>query len=157
MTQESPIENLLETLPDEWDHEAADRDTGMLGVTVVNWRTLNDQDAPPAWKQLGDWVDWFTRRYNIPARKIPPCWYQHGPLVEELSALHTAWLVSFDTMDAGYGPIGWHERLAAALPRITTWYNGECHNGHTRPLQTDQNASIDKVTWNDWTRQSHGR
>jgi hypothetical protein len=155
MSEETPIEDLLEALPADWDANSTRRDTGMLGVTVINWRTLQHDAAPAAWKELGEWVDWFTRRYSIPARKIPPCWYQHGALVEELSALHTAWLVSFDTMDAGYGPIGWHERLAATLPRLTTWYNGECQTGHT-PLTTPSRTTPDDTdVWNNWITETH--
>ena len=125
----------------------------MLGIRVINWRTLEDEDAPQVWTDLRSWVVWFTHRYNIAPRKIPPCWFKHGALVEELSALHTAWLVSYDSLDAGYGPIGWHERLAVALPRLATWYNGECHNGHTELLQTGDDTI--PTEWADWIRQSH--
>jgi hypothetical protein len=127
----------------------------MLGISVINWRTLTKEEAPEVWTDLGEWVDWFIRRYNLPARKIPPCWYKHGALVEELSALHTAWLVSYDSLDAGYGPIGWHERLAVALPRLATWYNGECHNGHTELPQAGNDAV--PTEWADWISSSHAR
>ncbi|WP_426518781.1 hypothetical protein ACPPVQ_03780 [Diaminobutyricibacter sp. McL0618] len=150
---ETPIEDLLDSLPDNWGDQVPRRSPGMLGITVVNWRTLERADALQAWTDLGEWVAWFTRRYNLPARKIPPCWYKHGPLVEELSALHTAWLVSYDSLDAGYGPIGWHERLAAATPRLAGWYNGECHNGHTElPQSGDDMIPGD---WADWIHESH--
>lgn len=153
MTTEPPIEELLDSLPEGWDKQEPRRSPGMLGVTVVNWRALEDVEAPHVWTDLRQWVVWFTLRYDLPPRKIPPCWYRHGPLVEELSALHTAWLVSYDALDAGYGPIGWHERLAAALPRLAGWYNGECHNGHTElPHGIDTTTPAD---WADWIRTSH--
>jgi hypothetical protein len=155
MIDETPIEQLLDSLPADWESNSGTRDGGMLGVSIVNWRTLDNGAAPETWTRLRDWVDWFTHRYRIPGRKIPACWYRHGPLVEELSALHTAWLVSFDAMDAGYGPIGWHERLAAALPRLATWYNGECHNGHTQLDNTPQAGPPDAATWNEWIREPH--
>ena len=152
MSSEPPIEQLLDSLPEGWDAQAPRRSSGMLGVTVVNWRTLADSDASQVWTELGDWVSWFVRRYNLPARKIPPCWFKHGALVEELSALHTAWLVSYDSLDAGYGPIGWHERLAVAIPRLAGWYNGEGHNGHTElPSSTDAESH----DWADWISRSH--
>jgi hypothetical protein len=150
---ETPIEDLLETLPEHWNEQAPRRSPGMLGITVINWRTLLPDEAPEAWTDLGEWVSWFSRRYNLPTRKIPLCWYKHGALVEELSALHTAWLVSYDSLDAGYGPIGFHERLAAALPRLASWYNGECHNGHTElPQAGDSTIPLD---WADWIQQTH--
>ncbi|GAA1448977.1 hypothetical protein [Leifsonia poae] len=154
MTDDIPLDDLVASLPETWD-EAPRRTPGMLGITVINWRTLEDADAAQVWTELRDWVTWFTHRYNLPIRKIPPCWYKHGALVEELSALHTAWLVSYDSLDAGYGPIGWHERLAVAIPRLAGWYNGECHNGHTELPQNGADAA--PTGWVDWISQSHAR
>ncbi|QIZ97789.1 hypothetical protein [Leifsonia sp. PS1209] len=155
MTDDIPLDELVASLPDTWDDQAPRRTPGMLGIAVINWRTLDDADAPQVWAELRDWVTWFTHRYNLPIRKIPPCWYKHGALVEELSALRTAWLVSFDSLDAGYGPIGWHERLAVAIPRLATWYNGECHNGHTELQQIGHDAV--PSGWADWISQSHSQ
>jgi len=152
MSSKPPIEELLDSLPEGWDDPSSRRSPGMLGVAVVNWRTLPDSEAPQVWTDLGAWVSWFIHRYNLPARKIPPCWFKHGALVEELSALHTAWLVSYDSLDAGFGPIGWHERLAVAIPRLATWYNGECHNGHT---ELPNSAEAVAPGWRDWITQSH--
>lgn len=147
---ETPIEDLLGGLDEAPDDGR--REPGMLGITVVDWRTLADERAPEAWGELAGFVDWLTRRYQIPARKIPPCWWRHGALVEELSALCTARLVSFDKLDAGYGPIGFHERLGAALPRLALWYRGECHDGHTELPGPDPEP---RSGWGDWIRQSH--
>jgi hypothetical protein len=147
-----PQDVLVATLAEGRD-QAPRQSPGMLGIRVINWRTLDDADAPEIWTDLRDWVIWFTHRYNLASRKIPPCWFKHGALVEELSALHTAWLVSFDSLDAGFGPIGWHERLAVALPRLATWYNGECHNGHTELPQTGDDGV--PTEWADWIGRSH--
>lgn len=149
-----PLEQLVASFHEGWEEQQGHRNPGMLGVTVVNWRTLESERAPEVWNDLGDWVDWFTNRYRLPARKIPPCWYRHGALVEELSALHTAWLVSFDRLDAGYGPIGFHERLAVALPRLASWYAGECHDGHTELPHVGAGAS-DGREWSEWIKDSH--
>lgn len=151
--EEIPIEELLGSLGPDWDTSTSNRDAGMLGVSIINWRTLTDDEAPAAWQDLGDWVNWFVRRYSIPVRRIPSCWYRHPELVEELSALHTAWVVSFDPIDAGYGPIGWHERLSAAIPRLQAWYNGECHDGHNDQFKPV--ANVDRNDWNTWIRTSH--
>ena len=153
MTDDIPLDDLVASLADRWEDRAPRQSPGMLGIRVINWRTLEDEGAPQVWTDLRSWVVWFTHRYNIATRKVPPCWFQHGALAEELSALHTAWLVSFDSLDAGYGPIGWHERLAVAIPRLATWYNGECHNGHTELPQTGDDAV--PAAWADWIRHSH--
>ncbi|MEN2739668.1 hypothetical protein ABCS02_17895 [Microbacterium sp. X-17] len=147
-----PQDVLVATLAEGWD-QAPRQSPGMLGIRVINWRTLGNADAPEVWTDLREWVVWFTHRYNLASRKIPPCWFKHGALVEELSALHTAWLVSYDSLDAGYGPIGWHERLAVAIPRLASWYNGECHNGHTELPQTGDDAV--PTEWADWIGRSH--
>jgi hypothetical protein len=153
MSDDIPLDELLRGLPPDWETTSGNRDTGLLGVTIVNWRTLTDDQAPEVWQDLGDWVDWFVRRYSIPARKIPSCWYRHGALVEELSALHTAWTVSYDNLDAGYGPIGFHERLTTAMARMATWYNGECHDGHNTVPQTV--SEVERLDWNRWIGHSH--
>ncbi|MFF9563952.1 hypothetical protein ACF1AJ_11440 [Leifsonia sp. NPDC014704] len=153
MTDDTPLEDLVASLAQGWEDQAPRQSPGMLDIRVINWRTLADADAPEVWTDLRNWVTWFTHRYNLPTRKIPPCWFKHGALVEELSALHTAWLVSYDSLDAGYGPIGWHERLAVAIPRLATWYNGECHNGHTEVSQTGDDTL--PADWGDWISHSH--
>ncbi|MGO4594848.1 hypothetical protein AB4Z18_13620 [Leifsonia sp. 2TAF2] len=153
MNDDTPLDDLVASLAEEWKDQAPRQSPGMLGIRVINWRSLEDEHAPQVWTDLRDWVVWFTHRYNIATRKIPPCWFKHGALVEELSALYTAWLVSYDSLDAGYGPVGWHERLAVAIPRLATWYNGECHNSHTELSQTGDDAV--PAEWADWIRQSH--
>ncbi|MGN6128353.1 MAG: hypothetical protein ACTHON_17490, partial [Humibacter sp.] len=65
------IAGLLDSLPEGWEQESRDRLGSMLGVTIVNWRTLDPDLASETWERLADWVDWFTDRYQIPQRKIP--------------------------------------------------------------------------------------
>ena len=73
-------------------------------------------------------------------------------LVEELSAIHTAWLASFDSTDAGYGPIGWHERFAQTCSRLKSHYKGECSRGHTdRPTRIWPADTTDQE-WRTWIR-----
>ncbi|MFE7845276.1 hypothetical protein ACFUTX_08805 [Microbacterium sp. NPDC057407] len=124
-----------------------------IGAHIVDWYTLPDTDAAAEWDALRRWVEWATVRYNIPQTVIPACWYQHGALVEELSALHTAHRAAFDSSDAGYGPIGWHERLTIAVPRLAKAYGGGCNNGHqTSKPRTWLEPGAD---WDAWTSQAH--
>lgn len=122
-------------LPDDsdisWDDSSLDdRNDGLeeLAIQVVNWRTIQGAERAEAFAELDEWVRWIIARYDIQPQKIPDCWAKHGDLVEELSALHTAWLVAFDETDGGYGPIGWHERFAVALSRHT--FRERCTNKH---------------------------
>ena len=37
---------------------------------------------------LREWIDWYNTRYGVAAAsRIPGCWYRHGPVVEELTAV----------------------------------------------------------------------
>ena len=130
-------------------------DSSPLGAHIVNWRTLPDWRAREEWVALRSWVEWFTVRYRLSESVVPPCWYQHGQLVEELSALHTFHTASFDTTDSGYGPVGFHEHLALAYPRLTRAYAGGCARGHD-PLKPRTWADItDEQQWDAWTNRAH--
>lgn len=126
-----------------------------IGAQVIDWRTLPDRDAPAAWRELRRWVEWFTYRYRMPESTVPACWWKHGHLVEELSALHTAHTAAFDTTDAGFGPIGWHERLAIAIPRLTRAYAGGCSDGHRDVTPRSSINNIDERDWDAWTKEAH--
>ena len=126
-----------------------------LGAHIINWRTLPDHKAAAAWAALREWVEWFTVRYRISESVVPACWYKHGQLVEELSALHTAHTVAFDSTDAGFGPIGWHERLSLALPRMAKAYSGGCARGHDPLKPRSWDGITDEQEWDAWTTQAH--
>jgi len=125
-----------------------------LGVHVVDWRRLSDRDAALEWAMLRIWVEWFTVRYNIPISVVPPCWWKHGALVEELSALHIAHLAAFDTSDAGFGAIGWHERLSLAQPRLQRAGAG-CTSGHNETRPRSWGKVTDEQEWDAWISQTH--
>ncbi|GAA2501543.1 hypothetical protein [Terrabacter carboxydivorans] len=53
----------------------------------VHWPSLTDDEARDRRRELDDWVNDFVRRFAVESRFIPPCWAQHGALIEILSAL----------------------------------------------------------------------
>jgi len=142
----------------ELDNNPGDRggDSAPLGATPVRWRDLPDEQAREHWIALRDWVQWVTTRYDVPVALVPPCWWKHGALVEELSALHTAWNASFDRTDAGFGPVGWHERWALAPARLRAAYSGSCSSGHQPVKPRAWAAPTDGDEWDAWTSQAHG-
>ncbi len=149
------IEQLLAQELAGFDPTRRDGSSAPIGGAIINWRELSDEDAPEAWARLRGWVEWVSVRYNIPVSIIPNCWYQHDALVEELSALHTAHLAAFDESDAGFGPIGWHERFAVAMPRLTRAYGGGCSDGH-RPLRPrNWSGVIEDQEWETWASTAH--
>jgi hypothetical protein len=133
MNDDMPVEGYANTGEEGADWEdvgLADRDGGdeLIGVVVVNWRDAGEEETAEALHELSAWVTWLVARYNVDTRKIPDCWIDHTDLIEELSALHTAWQVAFDQTDGGYGPVGWHERLAAAFGRSA--FKDRCSISH---------------------------
>ena len=100
----------------------------------VDWRRIGGSDAARRLFELDAWVRWLVCRYAIDPREIPPCWADHGELIEELSALHTAHQAAFDPAGPPTGPADWHAtfantrvRLHVAVPRTG------CRVGQHRP------------------------
>ena len=63
-----------------------------------------DRADTDAWTGLVDWVDDLNRGYSIsPDYEILPCWPAHPGVVEELAALHSAW-ISATIADSKNGP-----------------------------------------------------
>lgn len=86
-------------------------------VRVVRWAELDADAAAQAWQQLGDWVSWLTDRYAL--REIPVgCWWRHGMLVEELTALWLAWQTSHAPAADATAPLIWHEHLDRFRDRV---------------------------------------
>ena len=98
------------------------------------WRQMDARAAAAAWVELDVWVRWLARRYSLDHRDVPPCWFAHGHLVEELSALRTAHRASFDPAASAMAPVEWHQVLAAARTRLQIWSSRTgCRQGEHRP------------------------
>jgi len=83
---------------------------------------------------LDDWVTWLTDRYQLDHRVIPPCWAEHGALLEELSALRSGWLHSYQGSATGDAPLNWHADFAHGRQRLTDWAaRTGCRPGEHRP------------------------
>ncbi|MFT4188521.1 MAG: hypothetical protein QM621_08055 [Aeromicrobium sp.] len=119
---------------------------GSLAVAPVDWRELEaapDQTAAArTWRDLGAWVVWLTGRYALKRVLVPPCWYLHGALVEELTALWGAWLTMYDRTQPASSMIVWHREYEWARVRLREWV-GEAGCG------TEQNHTPDEQqrTW----------
>ncbi|MCK9923591.1 hypothetical protein MXD61_17235 [Frankia sp. AgPm24] len=80
--------------------------------TPFRWEDLDPEQTRETWQELGDWVSWLRGRFRID--DIPPCWYRHGDLVEELTALWLAWEGSYQADARFDDPIRWLDWLARA-------------------------------------------
>ena len=66
----------------------------------IDWARLSAEHAAQVWLDLDEWVRWLVTRYALDHRDVPPCWYAHGDLVEELTALWTAHRAAYDRTGA---------------------------------------------------------
>jgi hypothetical protein len=100
----------------------------------VAWARLDAAKAAAAWSDLDAWVRWLARRYSLDHRDVPPCWFAHGHLVEELSALRTVHRACFDPVGTAQGPAEWHQTFASTRARLQLWASRTgCRAGEHRP------------------------
>jgi hypothetical protein len=86
---------------------------------VVCWDDLPADEYTSTLADLADWIGWLRGTYRIPATVIPPCWFTHPALREDIGHLWTGWLLTRHP-DAGVGMIGldWDQRREAAINRL---------------------------------------
>lgn len=85
---------------------------------AVNWRTLEADQAEKEWRALDDFVEYLRHRQSLPPQVIPPLWHRHPELVDELSALHTAWDAAHDRQAAASAPLEWNQKWELAQLRL---------------------------------------
>ncbi len=119
------------------DLDALDAPTGLPAAPrVVCWPRLTLEQADHALRTLSTWVEWVVGRYSLDHRTIPPCWHQHGALVEELSALHSLWQACYHSDASPADPANFHQHLNLALMRLRDWAaRRDCKPGHHRDDQ----------------------
>jgi hypothetical protein len=114
------------------------------------WATLTGEEAALAWATLIGWVDWLTARYQL-EEAVPACWYRHGALVEELTALRAGWQAAYaDPRARPSEPALWHDLLARTLARIRDWDRQGCAAGTHRddePLPTEPEVLADRAAY----------
>ncbi|MGO1571302.1 MAG: hypothetical protein ACTHYD_09575 [Canibacter sp.] len=78
----------------------------------INWWKLNAHDRRDTLRLLTEWVPEFVRRYAIVDQVVPPCWYQHEALIQELLGLYQAREhAAFDEYAAPTAPNDFHYQL----------------------------------------------
>ncbi|WP_019873092.1 hypothetical protein [Sporichthya polymorpha] len=106
----------------------------MFPTFPVCWATLTEIETEDALEELEDWIGWLVDRYALDHRTVPPCWEHHGALVEELSALRTAWVAAYAITGRADAPLDWHAQFAAARRRLSDWgARTGCKAGTHRP------------------------
>lgn len=119
------------------------------GVRPWNWLELERSDAERLWSLLFGFVEFFNARYGEQVdKRIPPCWVEHGPLVEELTTLVFARWHSFESPHASVGGAQyWHSyTLPSFYDRVREWLGDDllaCQQGRHRDLD-DTRSSEDR-------------
>jgi hypothetical protein len=111
------------------------------GVKPWNWLELDQGEAEKLWALLVTFVAYFNRRSGERAdRRIPPCWAEHGPLVEELT---TPVFARWHAFESPHGSVGgaqyWHSyTLPGFFERVAGWLGDEllaCQQGRHRDVE----------------------
>lgn len=83
------------------------------------WRDLPQESMPQVWRWLRGWVDWLVEAHCISVDEIPPCWFRHQDIVEELwgaaNAEYQAWEATTPTMTP---MTAWHFHLRMMRDRL---------------------------------------
>lgn len=111
-------DRLLRAIEDDLERFASRSDNA---PHVVRWRDVDPETAAAEQDRLREWVGWFVGRYCLDHKTVPPCWAQHGALVEELAALCSLWELCYADDAAAADPIMFHRELDAARRRLREW------------------------------------
>jgi len=131
---------------------------------TIPWELLGANNYRSALEDLGSWLAWLVPTYRIPPSVIPPCWFLHHGVIEELGHLWTGWRVTRHP-ESGVAMVGleWdnhRERVTGRLRELvaTAGCNGTNHSAKPGPqlnrddelweanLQTETNVRTTRST-----------
>ena len=115
------------------------------GAPVV-WDELDDEEYDLLWPRFVRWVIWAADRYEMTTDQLPrQCWWLHGAVVEELTALWTSRQSAYAAgEDAGSAPYLWQDALARAIERFGRTWLGTCRNGQHKQRHREMWAGDDQ-------------
>ncbi|WP_327411254.1 hypothetical protein OG458_41700 (plasmid) [Streptomyces sp. NBC_01281] len=101
------------------------------GAPVI-WHEVKDADRAELWSSFTAWVIRMADAYELTTEQLPHgCWWEHGAVVAELTALWTGWQSTYaGDEDAAAGPYLWHDAWSRGIERIGRMWLGECTNGY---------------------------
>ena len=116
---------------------------------VICWDELDPAGYIRTLRDLADWIDWFRSTYRVPSAVIPPCWFTHPGLREDLGHLWTGWLLTRHP-DAGVGMTGldWDARREHTITRLR---EATAITGCTGTRHTDEPVMPDTDVTELWT------
>ena len=105
----------------------------------VRWDELDAEERAVLWPKFVRWVIWVADRYEMTTDQLPrQCWWKHGAVVVELTALWTSHESAYASgEDGGSAPYLWQDALARAVERMGRFWLGSCRNGQHRARHRD--------------------
>jgi hypothetical protein len=105
----------------------------------VRWDDLEAEERAVLWPEFVAWVIWVADRYEMTTDQLPrQCWWLHGAVVEELTALWTSHQSAYASgEDGGSAPYLWQDALARAIERMGRFWLGTCRNGQHKARHRD--------------------
>lgn len=120
----------------------------------IRWRELPQESMPLVWRWLREWVDWLVEAHRIPNDEVPPCWYRHQDIVEELWAAANAEVQAWEATTPTMTPMtAWQFHLRMMRDRlngkakecVATQQHVEKHS--FRPGWTASALVVDEHDW----------
>ncbi|KNE83364.1 hypothetical protein AB0B04_19490 [Streptomyces xinghaiensis] len=101
------------------------------GAPVV-WHKVSDDERPALWSEFTSWVIRMADLYELTTEQLPhACWWEHGSVVAELTALWTGWESAYgNEEDAAASTYLWQDAWSRGIERIGRMWLGECTNGY---------------------------
>lgn len=91
-------------------------------IAPINWWKLDPIERKETLELLAEWVPELVRRYTLNDQIVPPCWFRHEPLVQELLALYQYRNQNqFLPFAPPVAPKEFHYELQLAIGRLRSW------------------------------------
>jgi hypothetical protein len=116
------------------------------GAPIV-WDDLDDDEYAVLWPQFVRWVIRTADRCELTTDQLPrQCWWLHGAVVDELTALWTGHQSAYTAAgeDAGSAPYLWQDAFARVIERIGRTWLGTCRNGQHKKRHREMWAGDDQ-------------
>lgn len=105
-----------------------------------DWTSIDDAQRAELTVKAAQFVDYFNARYAWTSEHtIPPCWADHGALIEEITTLMWSRWLAFTSPDAtAQAAQNWHTyTLPGFLGRLAYWVGSQslpdCQAGNHQP------------------------
>ena len=108
-----------------------------------SWVGLDPGVRAERLRELHQWVTWLVDTYEVPTGQLPDCWYRHGSMTADLTALRAGWTAAYLAPEGEPDrPSRWHDTLERTLRRIRDWDRHGCgrSGSHTEQIDTARNT-----------------